>query len=496
MYPAGAMIGREIEADALRGFVEEAAAFPDIFRIEGDAGIGKTTLWRHGVELATACSYRVLACSPSGPERQLSFAGLDDLLRPVSDDVLTALPPAQARALSVALLLEESDRSPPDQRAIGLSFLGAMRHLAHEAPVVVAIDDVQWLDDASALTVGFALRRITDEPVGILLARRTGGEEGPVGSTIELGPLQDRDQRLVIEPLSMGAIHHLLGQRLDLTLTRPKARRLYEISGGNPFYALELGRAVVRGTIDLEPGGPLPRSLSSLVAERIGSTSEPTRQALLIASALSHPTMDLIRRAGVEAPTERLGPALDSHVIELLGDRIRFSHPLIAAGVYSAALPWERRTVHERLADVVTDPEERARHLALGARGADPRVADALQDAALRTHSRGGLTAAAEQAVQAWRLTPPERRDDRFERAILAVTYSFEIGDSTLAQLLAGRALPSLPPGSKRAQALYWSGPIQIYEGDRRRAIQIFRTALDEPAIALALRARLECRHR
>ncbi|MGH2538896.1 MAG: AAA family ATPase [Actinomycetota bacterium] len=389
MGSAGAPIGREGEVHVLRDFLEDAAAFPDILQIEGDAGIGKTTLWRCGLELAVAHSYRVLSCSPSGAETQLSFAGLGDMLETVTDEVLSDLPPPLARALSIALLLEDAAPSPPDQRAIGLALLGGIRALARDGPLVIAVDDMQWLDDASGLTLGFALRRISEEPVGVLLARRTGGEEGPSGPGLELGPLRDRDLRLVMEPLSMGAIHHLLGERLGLTLTRPNARRLYEVSGGNPFYALELGRAVVRGAIDLESGGPLPRSLSSLVADRIASTSEPTRHALLIVSALSHPTMGLIARAGVEAPTERLAPALETHVIEFENERIRFSHPLLAAGVYSAALPLERRAVHRRLADVVTDPEEQARHVALGAEGPDPAIAAVLEDSAVRTHARG-----------------------------------------------------------------------------------------------------------
>lgn len=486
----GEVVGREDEIAAVLNFLQEPSAFPGALLLEGETGIGKTTLWQRGLELATALSYRVLSCSPSGTEARLSFAALGDMLEPVLDDMLPALPRPQARALAVALLLEDADGSTPDQRAIALAFLGAIRVLAEEAPVVIAVDDIQWLDDASSFVLEFALRRLRDEPVAVLGSLRAGHDEALLG----LDPLlpQERAQRLAVEPLSMGAIHRLLSERLRLVLSRPKLRRLYELSGGNPFFALELGRAVDRGAIQLEPGESLPRRLASLVDDRIVALPEDTRAALLIASALSQPTIELVGRAGVEEPARQLFPALEAHVIELEDDRIRFSHPLIASGVYSMALPWERRALHRRLADAVPDPEERARHLALGAEGPDPDVASALEDVAGRAHSRGALRAAAELAVQAWRLTPLDRQDDRHRRAIQSVAYTFETGNSSRASALLEETLGAAPPGPPRAQALYWLGSLQEFEGDRRRVVELFRAALLESGDDVALRARLE----
>jgi predicted ATPase len=154
------VVGREEEIAALVGFLDSPATPPGVFLLEGEAGIGKTTLWRHGVDAAAARGYRVLWCRTSGSEAQLSFVALGDLLGDVLDDVMPALPRPQANALAVALLVEEGEGPPPDQRAIALAFSGALRALAVEAPLVVAIDDIQWLDRSSAFLLEFALRRL------------------------------------------------------------------------------------------------------------------------------------------------------------------------------------------------------------------------------------------------------------------------------------------------------------------------------------------------
>ena len=279
----------------------------------------------------------------------------------------------QRRALEIALLLDGPPGPAPDPRAVAFAFLTAVRALARGGPVVVAIDDIQWLDGPSASTVEFAIRRLRDEPVVFLLALRAGKGRHRSGSTA-------RSPRagfggLPIGPLSLGALHRLLGERLDLVTSRPKLRRIRELSGGNPLFALELGRAVQRGAIRLEPGEALPGTLAAAVRDRLMLLPQETRTALLAASALSQPTLALVRAAVGGDPEPRLAPALEAHVIELEGDRIRFSHPLLASGVYSEAGSAERRALHRRLAELLPDLEERARHLALGAEGPDEEVA-------------------------------------------------------------------------------------------------------------------------
>ena len=228
-------------------------------------------------------------------------------------------------------------------------------------------------------------------------------------------------------------------------LSRPKLRRLHELSRGNPFFALELGRAAGRGTINLGTGESLPDTLGALVHERLAVLPARTRSILLAASALSQPNVELLARAGDDDPEHELAPAIEAHVIELDEDRIRFTHPLLSSGVYGAAGLAERRALHRRLAKLVADPEERARHLALGSEGPDPDVSTALEDAALRARARGAVPAAAELSEEARRLTPLEQGDDGHRRTIQAAADAFAAGESGRTKALLRPALDAAP---------------------------------------------------
>ncbi|MDP9188185.1 MAG: ATP-binding protein [Actinomycetota bacterium] len=238
-------MGREAELAALVDFLEAPARLPGALLLEGEAGIGKTTLWRRGLELASARSYRVLSCRPSAPEAQLSFVALGDLLHGALEEVLPALPQPQANALAVALLVDEATGPSPDQRAIALAFLGALRALAQAGPVAVAIDDLQWLDRPSAFVLEFALRRLRVDAVAFIFALR---EEQATAAPLDLerALTEERLLRLRIGPLSLGALHRLVNDRLDLILARPTLRRLGELSGGNPLFALSWGGPFAR----------------------------------------------------------------------------------------------------------------------------------------------------------------------------------------------------------------------------------------------------------
>jgi DNA-binding CsgD family transcriptional regulator len=349
------------------------------------------------------------------------------------------------------------------------------------------VDDVQWLDGPSAFMIEFALRRLREEPVVFLLTLRTGGEPAPLG--LERALQQDALLRLSIGPLSLGALHRLLGDRLGQELSRPNLRRVHRLSDGNPFFALELARALERGSIRLAAGEPLPGLLGTLVRDRLAVLPGETRDALLAASALSQPTMALVAAATDADPEARLTSALAAHVIELDGDRIRFTHPLLASGVYAAATAEQRRVLHRRLAVLVPDLEEHARHLALSAEAPDADVAAALERAAERAHARGGLPAAVELSEQARRLTPLELEDMGHRRTIQAAGYAWEAGDSDRARELLG---DTASPGRGRGEVLYWLGMIEEYEGDRREAVELYRRANSETGNDIALRAKIE----
>src|SRR5206468_2468537 len=140
------VIGREAELSVLGAFLDDVRGGPAALLLDGEAGVGKTTLWKEGLEAARQRSYRVLICQPVESEAKLSFAALGDLLGGVVEEGAASLPVPQARALDVALLRAEPEGAPPDNRAVSLAVLEVLRSLSRSAPVVLAVDDVQWLD--------------------------------------------------------------------------------------------------------------------------------------------------------------------------------------------------------------------------------------------------------------------------------------------------------------------------------------------------------------
>src|SRR5215470_17812387 len=179
--PVAGVVGRDRELAAVAAFLDAVPSGPCGLLLEGEAGIGKTTVWSAGAALAAGRSYTVLSSRPAESEATLSFAALGDLLDGVLDRALAGLAPPQRRALEVALLMEDPAGSPPEQRAVSVAFLGVIRHLSASGPVVVAVDDLQWIDRPSAAALEFALRRLGSEPVGLLASVRiqVGGHTVP-----------------------------------------------------------------------------------------------------------------------------------------------------------------------------------------------------------------------------------------------------------------------------------------------------------------------------
>jgi DNA-binding CsgD family transcriptional regulator len=476
------VIGREEELASLSAFVERIADGPAALVLEGEPGVGKTTLWRSGIEAALDRSVRVLAASPTESETAMSFAAIGDLLADSASGILPELPAPQRVALEVALLLAESEGPAPDQRAVAVAFLSALRMLSASGPVLIAVDDVQWLDAGSANVVGFAGRRLREERVGLLLAGRTA-DAGGLPPGLEGALARGHLVSVQVGPLTLGALHRVLNERFGLVLPRPVLRRLHETAGGNPFYAIEIARALGREGLLTDPDRPLPvpESIGELVSERIAALSPETRNALLLAAGLSEPRLAVLAGVLDGDPRPTLCPAIEAQVISIEEDRIRFSHPLLASAAYGSLGEAERREAHRRLATVVDGIEERARHLALGAKGPDDGVALVLERAAAHARTRGATAAAADLCVQAARLTPTSLVDDAQRRTVAAARYSFIAGDTARARALLEETLPTVPAGSLRAEALVVLGLLHRYEGDQPRAAEILRTALAEP---------------
>ena len=450
-----AVFGRQGELDEIEGFLDAVAdAGSRLILLSGQAGIGKTTLWNAGIESANEHGYRVVSARPTEVETGLAFAALGDLLGPLLDTPMPDLPDPQREALDAALL-RVSTASPPQPLGVSLATLNVLRTVAAQEPVVVAIDDVPWLDEASARVLDFAIRRLDGDRVGFLMARRAAAVDEPLPAWLSTVP-PDRLTRLDVGPLSRDETDALLRARLGLSLSRAVLARLHAISGGTPFYALELGRALQRrGDWATPEALEVPRSLDGLIGARLDALDPAAGETALFAAALAHATVPVLEAATSKEQTKvGLASAEAAGVLEVVGDDVRFAHPLLAAATYDRATTDGRQRIHERLAEVVTDPEGRARHLARTAVGPNESIARALEDGAAAAVQRGAPEVAAELAEQAARLTPGDAIEERRRRLMSAAEHLAASGDIGRAdELLAGIAA-DLPEGPLRAHVL------------------------------------------
>jgi DNA-binding CsgD family transcriptional regulator len=448
------IVGREEELESLASFLEREPSGPAALVLEGEAGIGKSTLWLAAVEGARERGFRVLVARPAETERSLAFAALGDLLEGALDDVVDELPPPRRRALEAALLVDEPSEAA-DVRALGVAVRNSLELLAAAERLVVAVDDVQWLDRTTAATLRFALRR-TNGPVVLLLARRIEGNG--TASELERALADDAVERLAVGPLSVGATQVLLRDRLGRVFARPTLLRIHETSGGNPFYAIELARAL---PADLDPTRPLPvpETLEGLLRERLAGLPQATQDALVLVSALGSPPLKLLSGAGVGEDV--LEPALDARVIERENGSVRFTHPLLASVLYLGRSAKERRRAHRFLADVVIDPLERSRHLALATDAPDAEVSAVLEDAAEVARARGATLVAAELGEHSVRLTPAAAIEDEHRRTMAAGRAHMAAGEIERARALGDALTETSQEGVPQAEVLLYLSELE-----------------------------------
>ena len=439
------IVGREAELSALHAFLGSDAAWRTLV-ISGVPGIGKTTLWEAGVAAARDQGIRVLAARATSAESRLSLAALTDLLEGVQAAELAELPAPQLQALEVALLRAEPTAPPPESRLIALSFLNAVRALSARGRVLVALDDVQWLDAQSMDALAFAARRLAPEKISWLLARRVGP-----ATPLEQALAQAGLSRLEVGPLSLGAVRRLLVGHLGLTLPRSVLRRIVDATLGNPFFALELGRELADSELPATGEAlPVPDSVEELLGMRVTRLSVSTRK-LLLATALSpDPTP---AELGALTGKQAVEDAVDDGVLVVDGQRVRASHPLLAAVARKRSRPRARRELHRELAGVVADEELRARHLALGADEPDGALATAIAGAATAASARGARQAAVELSRHALRLTPRDAPERPGRVLDLGGLLELAGEPEPLVDLLRGE-LDSLPAGEARIRAL------------------------------------------
>lgn len=468
---AAQLVGRELELEAIDRFLAAVADGACSVLLEGEAGIGKTVLIEHALLKADARDYQVLAAKPTSAERSLSFFGLTDLFSD-SHDLVAELPAPQRRALEAALLLEEPADGRPDARAIAVGVLGVLRTIAASRPVVVAVDDLQWLDDASAAALGSALRRVKNERIGALVAIRKEVMSSAAERTLAL-----EGERIAVEPLSVGAIYALLTDGLGLSIPRALLLRVYDACRGNPLFALEIGRALKERGLP-EPGQPfeIPADAETLFTTLLAQLPDETLDALAVAASIASPTCSLVTAVSSGA----LEPAIVADIIRIDGERIRFRHPLLASAAYARLSVAVRRRLHRRIAATVADPEERARHLARAAEARDREVAAALDEAAVHASRRGAPAAAAELAQFAVELTPAEDADRLLTRRRVAAELHFLAGDTARSRRMLEELIDELPPGTERARVLIQLG--EPSSGDLVVKVRLYEQAVAEAA--------------
>ncbi len=475
------MIGRERELEVAAGFLGELQDGLAVLVFAGEPGIGKTTVWRDTVDRAWASSFVVLSARPVQAEAGLAFAGLTDLLEPVAGQVLAELPEPQQRALKVALLREDPGSGRIDQRAVSAGTSAVLRSLARRGPVLVAVDDLQWLDRPSARVLEFALRRLADVPVGVLASERVEhGVRLPLA--LDQAAPEERFRRVELGPLSLAGLHKLLTGRLGRSFPRRMVTRIEAATGGNPFFALEVARSLPEDAPASVPMLPMPDRLLELVEARVLGLPRGARQVLLAAAGLAEPTVEVVRAATRSTPDESrraLEHAESRGIIRLEGPRLRFTHPLFVAAAYATAPAVERRRMHRRLAELTEDVEEQARHLALGADGGDAGLAARLDAAAEHARARGAPQSAAEFAEWARALTPAGRTPEILRRIIRAAEYHFHAGELRRARAMLEELVKEPSAGLERADALRLLGEIHYHADSFDDAIGVLTQALE-----------------
>jgi DNA-binding CsgD family transcriptional regulator len=462
MPAAGARLaGRDVELARVERFVESAAEGSRALLIRGVAGIGKTLIWRSALERLRGKRHLVLVSRPAEEELQATMVGLLDLFEALADLDLDLVP---------AAVLD------PDADAFdrGRAVLDALRRLADDRTVVLAIDDIQWLDPISRRALRYALRRLEDRPVVVLATERTGagGDAGPT-----LVP-PERTEVIGLGPLPIEAIRQVLTPVMA-AISRPALELVHDLSAGNPMYALELARSsdLNRDRLAISPGWTLDTALSA----RLADAPADVRVVVQMAAALGPVTPEALAAAGGRDPREQLAGAIDRGLLTLDDSLlVRCSHPLLASVALGDMDPAARRDLHARLAEVATDPDDRARHVALAAVERDADRAAELEAAATRAGRRGAPGLAAEFAAHSVRLTPIDDRASLGRRAVTEILQRASAGEAGRAIAMLDAIIAGLPPGPDRFAALALRAGLDVGTAEEALALAEEEAASDE----------------
>ena len=482
------LVGRERELGVISSFLDEAATGTRTLVLEGEPGIGKTALWGEAVRLARTRNFRVISARPAQPEISYAYAGLGDLIEDVLEGVLPALSEPRREAIEVSLLRRPGPAADP--WTVSVATLDIIRRLSESAPLVIAIDDVQWLDRPTQRVLHYALRRLGGEPIGFLASRRTVADDGAVAA---LEGVLTGAERLSLGPLHVGALDLAIRLHLGSGFSRSVLMRLHEASGGVPLYALELARALILQGERVDPGRPLPvpDTLRALIRDRLAALPKGATDALVVVAATADPTTRTVRAAIGRPASAGIARAVDARVIEVNDEAIRFTHPLYASIAYAEATEGTRQRIHARLATVLADPEQRARHLVLSRRSPDAEVALVAEHAAQAARDRGAPEAGAELVAMARHMTPAGS-DDVGRRTVLEAQFLVEAGDRDQAAALLRGLLAQARTDGERARILHRLAIVEYLDERCAAAAGLMTEALGNAGADAGLRVELQ----
>ncbi|HEY5834050.1 helix-turn-helix transcriptional regulator [Streptomyces sp.] len=425
------LVGRERELARISEALAPKPAEGRLLALLGEPGIGKSLLMRAVHEEATERGVRVLRARGSSAESDLAFAGLHQLLGPALPGVCE-LPAAQRDALDAAFGVIAMP-APPDPMVLRLGVLTLLSRLADGGPLLLLVDDLQWLDAASSDVLAFLARRLEGEPIGLFAAAR--GHRLPprlegVLPTLTIGPL---------DPVACD----LLLDRQAIPFSRAQRQQILEQAAGNPLALLELALTLARGD---RTGGALPalaatERLESAFIQYASELPGTASDALLVAAAADTSDLAVIVSAlpaSISDPYEVWRPAEEAGLVRLRDGRLEFRHPLVRSALYRAASYSARRQAHLRLARAETDPDRRAWHLSAGTVAPDEEVAALVQAAAERARRRGAVAEAVAGFERAGQLSPDPREHGR--RLGIASLVAAQAGQVDQARELAHRA--------------------------------------------------------
>ena len=268
------------------------------------------------------------------------------------------------------------------------------------------------------------------------------------------------------------------------------APRFWETSAGNPFFALELGRALQRrgGTLALGEALPIPAALGELLQNRLDELAPSELEVAAFVALLATPTVTLVEAAVGQEAGACLNEALAAKIVELDDERVRFTHPLLGTAVTARLTPARRRSLHARLAEITPNKEEGAHHLARATAEPDESVARFLEEASRVARARGAPREAAELAAEAHRLTPAACRESA-SRLLNAARLHHEAGDSVRALEFLEQARAESTPGAGRAAALLQLAELRYDLAGPQELLQMLEEALHEAGSDHALAA-------